>query len=74
MDLSGDFLDRTLALGEHVDDVGAPAAREGLGRACERVEQCGFCSPIGDAGTSFLKSSSESLTNVPSGASIQGID
>ena len=39
LDLGGDLLDQTLALGEHVHDLGAPATGQSLGRARQRVEQ-----------------------------------
>ena len=37
VDLAGDLLDRSLALGEEVDDLGPASAAEGLGHRGERV-------------------------------------
>jgi hypothetical protein len=44
-DLSGQVLDRALALREHVDDLRSPAAPERLRRRRERIEQGGLRSP-----------------------------
>ena len=38
-DLAGDLLDRALPLGEEIDDLGPPAAGQGLGHLGEGVEQ-----------------------------------
>jgi hypothetical protein len=39
VDLDCDVLDRSLALRQHVDDLGAPTAAQGLGHRRQRLEQ-----------------------------------
>jgi hypothetical protein len=40
VDLVGELLDAALALGEDLDDLGAPSGAQGGGDAAEAVEQC----------------------------------